>query len=113
MGGIANFMCTIYHTCLMFTGENSENCCICRFEETCFHVKPEIFYDTFPAGFYLFKVHNGNPRTMFEICAKLFIYKDIRTGSVTPFGFVFCYIWANFANSSGVSIVEFEQVNTG
>ena len=73
MGGIANFMCTIYHTCLMFTGENSENCYICRFEEICFHVKPEIFYDTFPAGFYLFKVHNGNPRTMFEICAKLFI----------------------------------------
>ena len=73
MGGIANFMCTIYHTCLMFTGENSENCYICRFEEICFHVKPEIFYDTFPAGFYLFKEHNRNPRTMFEICAKLFI----------------------------------------
>ena len=57
-----------------------------------------------PANIYLFKVNNGNTKTMCEICSKSTILATephqilTRTTSVC---------------SSGVSILHFEQVNTG
>ena len=47
-----------------------------------------------PAGIYLFKVNNGNTRTMFEICSKLTIKTPERRQ----------------LRRSGVFIVNFEQI---
>ena len=54
-----------------------------------------------PAGSYLFKVNNGNIWTMCEICSQLTKYS------------IFNKLWTDFAQYSIVSIVDFEQVNTG
>ena len=37
--------------------------------------------------------------------------KDTRTTSMTSFWFLYCWLWIDFTRSSGVSIVNFEQVN--
>ena len=50
----------------------------------------DVRYGTIPAGMYLFKVNDGNTRTMFEVCLKL-----------------------SFAHFCGVSIVKFQQLISG
>ena len=62
------------------------------------------------AGIYLFKVSNGNTRTVCEICSKLTIRNQ---NDVIDAGLVHLdrQIWIDSAHCSVVSIVEFEQVN--
>ena len=48
----------------------------------------------------LSKVNNRNTRAMCEICSKLTLTR-------------FCLLWLDFAHCSGVSIVDFDQVNAG
>ena len=40
-------------------------------------------------------------------------YKDPRTMPVTLFWSCYCQLWPDFTHCSGVSIVDFKQVNTG
>ena len=58
----------------------------------------------YSADIYLFKVNNRNTRTMCEISAKL----TVKTPS---FWCLYCWLWTNFTYCSGVSIVEFVQLN--
>ena len=57
------------------------------------------------AGIYLLKVNKRNTRTMSKICSKLTIK--------TPERSLYCWFWRDLTPSSGASIVDFEQVNTG
>ena len=64
-----------------------------------------------PAGIYLHIVNNGKPRALYEICSKLTIKTPEqrhwhRSG-------VFILNFEYFTHCSGVSIVDFEQVNVG
>ena len=54
-----------------------------------------------PANIYLWKANNRNTRKRWEICSKWTIKTPERRH----------YFWAYFIPFSGVSIVEFEQVN--
>ena len=65
-----------------------------------------------PAGIYLFKFNNWKTRKMCEICSKLII-KITGRRIVTSFWCFYCKLWINVKYCSGVSIVDFEQVNTG
>ena len=56
-----------------------------------------------PAAIYLFKVNNGNTRTMYGICEKLTIKTSPRC--------LYCYLWTYFLHVSVVSIFVFEKVN--
>ena len=62
-----------------------------------------------PADIHLFKVSNGNTRTIREICSTTTI--DIKTTSLSLFG-VFVIFEQYLTHCSGVSIVDNEQVNT-
>lgn len=65
---------------------------------------------SFPAAvIYLFKVNNGNTRTMCENC--LVNNKGARATSLTSFWGLYCYLWTDFINCSGIPIVDGEQVN--
>ena len=55
---------------------------------------------TCSVGTYLFKVNNGNTRTMYEICSKL---RKRHQNDVTE----------DFAPCYGISIVDFEHANVG
>ena len=80
------------------------------------HMQNNIQYnDIVPAGICLFKVNNGNPKTMFEIYSKLQIkIPKLRqwhcSGSLFHIFFkcFCCRLWT----SKYFFIVDFEQVNT-
>ena len=65
----------------------------------------------YPAGSYMFKVNNRNTRTMSEICSKLPI--DTRKTPMTSFWCLYCVLWTYLTPCSSVSIINFEQINTG
>ena len=58
-----------------------------------------------PPDIYLFKINNENTRTMCEICSKSTVKAPERRQCL------YCKIGTDFTPCSGVSIVEFEQVN--
>ena len=58
-----------------------------------------------PPGNYMFKVNNGKTRTRCEICSKL--------SKKIPVKYLYCLLWTYVTPCSGVSIVNFEQVNAG
>ena len=77
---------------------------------------------TYPTNIYLFKVNNENTRKICEICSKLTIWlwklfkvnnKDTRTTSMTSFSCLYSWLWVDFTNCSGISVVDFEQISTG
>ena len=63
-------------------------------------------------GIYLFKVNNGNTRTMCEICSKLTIKTPERRHR-HRFWCLYCELWTDITHCSCVFIVDFEQVNAG
>ena len=64
-----------------------------------------------PAGNYMFKVSNGNTRLRCEICSKLTRKTPERRQA--SFRCLYCEFWTYFPPCSSVSIVNFNQVNTG
>ena len=65
-----------------------------------------------PAGIYLLKVDNGNTRTMYDICL-IVTTKTPERRQLKSFWCFYCYLWIDFTHCYGVSILDFEQVNTG
>ena len=61
---------------------------------------------------YLFKVNNGNTRTVCEICSKITIKTPLTT-LLMSLWCLYLYLWADLTHWSGVSIVDFEQINAG
>ena len=63
----------------------------------------------FPAGIYLYKVNNGNARTIFEVCSKSTIKRleqhQLHRSDVFIVDFV--------THCSAVSIIDFELIITG
>ena len=74
--------------------------------------KNNIWMTTGPCVIYLFKVITRDTRTMCETCLKLII-KKTRTISLTSFWCFYFWFWTNFTHWGSVSIINFEQVNTG
>ena len=55
-------------------------------------VSINTMYGKKPAGTYLFKVYNGNTRTICEICEIKVNNKDSKTTSLTSFGCLYCWL---------------------
>ena len=67
---------------------------------------------TSTAGIYLLEFNNANTRTMCEICSKLAVKTPYRL-EWRRFCCLYSCLWKDFTLCSGVSVLEFEQVNGG
>ena len=61
----------------------------------------DIYSANNPTGIYLFKINNGIARRICETCSKLTVKTLER-----------CHLLTDFTHCSGVSIVDYEHVNT-
>ena len=110
-----SFARALYRPCLILTAAESVGLEL-KISSTSFCVGKIMirfgmsWWGFFPVSIYLFRVNNGNTRTIWEICSKLTLKTErcywLRSG-------IFIVNLTDFTYCSGIAIVDFEQVNAG